>query len=159
MSEVAQVVVRSAPTSLVLLGVGGRVEAREGESIILTCRAEGGRPPPQLLWILPSFIPPPIPPPPGGEASIVIEVSRKLQDTSVSCSASHPALTSPLISSVTLEVQFVPEVSLFYRLPGGKEVEAAVLPLVEGDTVTIVCRPGGNPRFVTLFSFLVSMSL
>jgi len=149
-SELAELVVRTPPSHLSLTpGADGTIEVLENTNVTLECRADGARPPAQITWHLPESLPSfslsrsssEL----GSVSSISALVRRMDRGTPVSCSASHPALSHPLTARATLDVLYVPIVSVSYKLAGGRGAEASTVSLAEGESVVLVCRPDSNP--------------
>ncbi|KAK8381228.1 hypothetical protein O3P69_008236 [Scylla paramamosain] len=138
-------------------GVAGMLEPlKEGTSVELLCRSEGGRPPPQLTWWwrgarLPTRQASSLHSSTGVvESSLVMKASRALHGATLTCHAQTPtpdnaaatALPQPLASSVTLNVTLPP---LSVEILGPKE------PITSGVSVKLVCRTYGShpPAHVT----------
>jgi len=150
-SDAAELVVRTPPSSLSLSpGESGKIEVLENTNVTLVCRAEGGRPPAKVTWHIPeslsTFALSHTSTDSSSASSVVALAQRADRGTEISCSASHPALSAPLVAHATLDVLYVPIVSVSYRLPGTREgVRGSRIALAEGDAVTLICRPDSNP--------------
>ncbi|XP_053200672.1 nephrin-like isoform X2 [Panonychus citri] len=143
---------------------GSAVEVREGEKVTLTCLVYGGKPSAKIKWFrretelnstsLPnqsvltvtSSTNDGVSSSNGGGDSITTtrsELSLKLnaEDNGITytCSASHPALSSPLRSTVSMSVLYPPSAPEISGYHTGDIIR-------KGDTLKLRCRSrGGNP--------------
>ncbi|XP_063889128.1 nephrin-like isoform X2 [Scylla paramamosain] len=127
--------------------VGRRVgPLREGDTLRLTCRARGGSPPPTVTW---------------WEAATPLDLNMEVQDIqevnnllvvpkltrndlhrTFVCQASNSNLTAPLLSTVTLDMNFSP---LWIHLLSSRD------PMSAGWPYAVVCNSAGSrpPAIVT----------
>lgn len=138
---------------------GSAVEIREGEKVTLTCLVYGGKPAAKIKWFrkdielktdnLPnqSVLTVTSSLNEGSSSDQITATKSQLllnlhsEDNGVtySCSASHPALSSPLRSTVSMSVLYPPGPPEILGYSTGKAVRS-------GDTLKLRCRSrGGNP--------------
>ncbi|XP_015795288.1 nephrin isoform X3 [Tetranychus urticae] len=138
---------------------GSAVEIREGEKVTLTCLVYGGKPAAKIKWFrkdielktdnLPnqSVLTVTSSLNEGSSSDQITATKSQLllnlhsEDNGVtySCSASHPALSNPLRSTVSMSVLYPPGPPEILGYSTGKAVRS-------GDTLKLRCRSrGGNP--------------
>jgi len=160
-SSVSQLVVRVAPTDIVIkhsdtdkvVATNDTLDVLENTNITLECSSVNGKPPPKLAWQLPQSLPSfslTESTKDGATVSIISAlVMRSDRGKTVQCHATHSALSRPLSAKVNINVLYVPIVEVEYSHPnglvksnfnGGHKVS-----LKEGDSVIIRCKPDSNP--------------
>ncbi|XP_064091683.1 irregular chiasm C-roughest protein-like isoform X1 [Macrobrachium nipponense] len=122
-----------------------------GMTVTLECESRGGRPPPEIQWVddalrenikKGSIL---ATEPMADEKRVTVRSRLSLtpqrfhHNSTITCLTSNQALTSPLTSTIKLQVLFPPEV----QLNTGPHV------LVEGDDATFFCSAQANPKDVT----------
>ena len=150
-SDGAELVVRSPPTDLYLVSKQGKVEANEavtgtsGSLMDIKCVARGSNPVPRLRFSING-----VPVTSDSEqinqrletggwlSSLQLSTipDRSQDGSSISCTAHHQALASPMEASSSLSIHYPPTV---------KEVKANQTEVDEGDSVSFHCLVESNP--------------
>ncbi|XP_025267888.1 hemicentin-2 isoform X1 [Camponotus floridanus] len=152
-----KLVVLEAPRGTYLLIDGRRLDpgnqfvpVKEGSELTLECAAEGGNPPPVLVWgmtlsqaTLDGPEQPPdnltvLPSTSGGRSGAHLKVLRGHHNATIVCVARHITLMMPMNASILLDVQYTPSFAIT-RLPGFG------IPIVEGMSVSLKCEVDSNP--------------
>ncbi|GAB1603182.1 uncharacterized protein LOC106874759 isoform X3, partial [Argonauta hians] len=121
--------------------ITGRNLYREGETIKLTCSSTGGKPPPQLNWVVKNKKHSDKTNHNGDTSSIELQlpVNRTFNGDQVTCMAENVVnKNNPILTNFTLDVQYPPSVIMTpdynpYRV-------------IEGNPVTLTCRIDANPK-------------
>ncbi|XP_037794157.1 nephrin-like, partial [Penaeus monodon] len=110
-----------------------------GGTLVLTCQARGGRPPPNVTWwhggALLDEVSEQVTPSMTSNTLTLPNLSRQHLHRVITCQAQNSNLTAPLLSAVTLDMTFPP---LEVRIVG------ETTPMVEGRAYQLVCEAGGS---------------
>ncbi|ROT75239.1 hypothetical protein C7M84_006226 [Penaeus vannamei] len=116
-----------------------------GGTLVLTCQARGGRPPPSVTWwhggALLDEVSEQVTPSMTSNTLTLPNLSRQHLHRIITCQAQNSNLTAPLLSAVTLDMTFPP---LEVRIVG------ETTPMVEGRAYQLVCEAGGSRPPATL---------
>ncbi|XP_047494024.1 nephrin-like [Penaeus chinensis] len=116
-----------------------------GGTLVLTCQARGGRPPPNVTWwhggALLDEVSEQVTPSMTSNTLTLPNLSRQHLHRVITCQAQNSNLTAPLLSAVTLDMTFPP---LEVRIVG------ETTPMVEGRAYQLVCEAGGSRPPATL---------
>ncbi|XP_047477071.1 irregular chiasm C-roughest protein-like isoform X1 [Penaeus chinensis] len=127
------------------------LQTTAGMTVNLECESRGGRPSPEIQWVddsqretVRSGTSLSTEMMSDGKRVIVrsrlaFTPRRSHHNSTITCLTSHQALSSPLTSSIQLEVLFPPEVGLTVRPQL----------LVEGDDASFICSAEANPNVIT----------
>ena len=158
-SSSAQVTVQVQPQSPVILN-GDTMVIMEGSEVEVQCKSWGGKPAATIKWFDASNTEIPV----TGEeedknineetediaklqnviSTIKVEIKKDMDNTNLTCEASHPTYADPQRVAVLLQVQYKPELTIVQEPAEVKE----------GDSIKITCNSKSNPSKV-LFKWYV----
>ncbi|XP_061188974.1 kin of IRRE-like protein 1 [Saccostrea echinata] len=149
LSDEVTVTVLAPPDQPVIDG-GPVIPLELGVPTNITCRANGGKPAPQVLWYKEGSgritnntytigTPNKVTKVTDVIGIVTLKATNEDHEKKIECHAKNEALRQPLISSVTLNVQYKPKINISHNV---------TRPLKENDYVRFSCDGDANPREV-----------